>query len=1254
MRERLVSRSIIGAGIVMLAAASLPQTRFEYARDISFPELIVHLQLPASANVDSANTTRRWVLPIESALRSAGDLTGSRGEVDGGSANVVARFKQGIDVDLKAARLASELAPLRNRLPRGGSLAIFPSRGGARPAAIFAVTARAAPDAAERIADELRSTPGVRDVFTYGSTPKEIDVRAISDAVALDSDMVLDAISPRPLGDVVERERRIPLITSVPADLRDIRVGHDLVRLESVATIRQRRAAPDSFARVDGKPAAILAVYRDDDSMLMEFDRTVRRVAGPRVSVIASDADELRLVMKRVLAGLLVATCLLAIGGGPWLGFYVILASAILINVWRIAGVRVDEQTVLASVVALAAITPFAALRRTSRNPSTIVIAIAFAAILPIAATFGTGALAPLLTPAAVDFAIAIACATVAASLVPVRHSNAPGDRPARLTKFLLRNATSVILTSSAIVLFSLTWTGERLDPRRTEGSADRSRVYVRLQMPSGSTLEQTATAVTRIEEVLTRVRGVKRYSTWARPGSALVNVEVERQIEQPQRYEMFANELRSRIPPSAGSITVQASFERASAVTFAESIEEKPFTDKDATRYRFLLKGTDANALRIAADRLEARIVPVEVSRRGFRRGWPDPSPRVELVPRPFIANELADEAASALARASLPAAERHLPDGTIVRASQRDAPRFTDDVPRRADLFARPIQLAQSRSTVDTLFNVRVAATEGTVMRELGRFVLPVDLDIFAYGNERLPKRERVDRTVRFTTLPPGVIAERPNLSEWSFSVEKLRLAAMTVFLPALIFIASAIVLSSSVKPLAALAPPLISIACVAPMLALLSAPMNEMTLLATGGAVVYVAALAVAVLHHAEGAAATYRIVRANAVMVACAVAAAVLMLAISASARPSIGDSWRAPLFASAAAFLGGMPAALFLPSSLLLVTRDVQRRRGKTARAHARPAVWSDPSALPHLTVRNLTKVYARGFRALHRVTFDLQPGVVGLLGPNGAGKTTLLRIVTGLLQQSRGLIAYRGIPVTEENIAEFRRAIGFLPQEFNAYPGLTATQFLDFWALERGIDDAPTRRDQIENLLAAVGLEEHANRRVRDFSGGMRQRIGIARALLGDPPLLVVDEPTTGLDIEARRRFRDLLTAIARRRIVILSSHIASDVETTAKHLLLLARGRLRWEGTVDALLARAEGRVFEMIVSDNDLRALSHEYRVTARVRVAGGIRVRGVITDDQILPGPAARPSLEEAYLSEVSTGVIRKGSFAFVFRS
>jgi ABC-type multidrug transport system ATPase subunit len=288
-----------------------------------------------------------------------------------------------------------------------------------------------------------------------------------------------------------------------------------------------------------------------------------------------------------------------------------------------------------------------------------------------------------------------------------------------------------------------------------------------------------------------------------------------------------------------------------------------------------------------------------------------------------------------------------------------------------------------------------------------------------------------------------------------------------------------------------------------------------------------------------------------------------------------------------------------------------------------------------------LEVRSLSKVYGAGngrFRALSGVSFTLTPGIVGLLGPNGAGKTTLLRVLTGLLEPTRGKVLYRGVAITPDNLAEYRRRIGFLPQEFNAYPGFTAEQFLDHWALERGLNDSRRRREEIERLLAAVGLSEHAGRKVRDYSGGMRQRVGIARALLGAPPILIVDEPTTGLDVESRSRFRQILLEQAAERIVVFSTHIASDVEAAASRILLLHKGRLRFDGPPEELAGRARGRVFSALVSDADLLDFSRRYRVTSRVRVLEGIQTRAIARPGEDLPGEAVEPDLEEAYLAEI----------------
>jgi ABC-2 type transport system ATP-binding protein len=222
--------------------------------------------------------------------------------------------------------------------------------------------------------------------------------------------------------------------------------------------------------------------------------------------------------------------------------------------------------------------------------------------------------------------------------------------------------------------------------------------------------------------------------------------------------------------------------------------------------------------------------------------------------------------------------------------------------------------------------------------------------------------------------------------------------------------------------------------------------------------------------------------------------------------------------------------------------------------------------------------------------------------------------------------------------VNAVNLPAYRRFIGFLPQEFNAYPGLTAAQFLDFWMIERGISERASREATIGELLRRVGLESEGDRRVRDFSGGMRQRIGIALSLIGDPPLLIVDEPTTGLDVEARNRFRALIGDLAGDRIIVLSTHIAGDIDAVAARVLLLDRGVLRYDGSPSELRARAFGRVFETVASETEARSLSRNFRVTTRVRIGTGIRVRGVVRPGEALPGDSVAATLEEAYLAEM----------------
>lgn len=283
-----------------------------------------------------------------------------------------------------------------------------------------------------------------------------------------------------------------------------------------------------------------------------------------------------------------------------------------------------------------------------------------------------------------------------------------------------------------------------------------------------------------------------------------------------------------------------------------------------------------------------------------------------------------------------------------------------------------------------------------------------------------------------------------------------------------------------------------------------------------------------------------------------------------------------------------------------------------------------------------LEIQNVSKRYRGDHWGLRGFTLDLKPGILGLLGPNGAGKSTLMRILATITRPTEGKVLYDGRDI-EATPDAVRRVLGYLPQDFGVYPNLTAAEFLHYLAAAKGL----TRRaagTRIEQLLILTNLTDARNRALGGFSGGMRQRVGIAQALLNDPELLIVDEPTAGLDPEERVRFRNLLTDLASERIVILSSHIVSDVEATATRIAVINRGRLLAAGAPEHFLREGEGRSWEMIVATADLPALREHHMVTGAVRQADGVRLR-VVAD--LSPGQGAvqvPPTLEDVYLHTI----------------
>ncbi|HEY8488851.1 MAG TPA: ATP-binding cassette domain-containing protein [Thermaerobacter sp.] len=287
--------------------------------------------------------------------------------------------------------------------------------------------------------------------------------------------------------------------------------------------------------------------------------------------------------------------------------------------------------------------------------------------------------------------------------------------------------------------------------------------------------------------------------------------------------------------------------------------------------------------------------------------------------------------------------------------------------------------------------------------------------------------------------------------------------------------------------------------------------------------------------------------------------------------------------------------------------------------------------------------RGLAKRFGR-ITALEHVDLTIGPGIFGLLGPNGAGKTTLLRILATVLDPSEGTLAIAGhrLPRGKEAV---RRLLGYVPQEFAVYRRLTGREFLDYVALLRGLEDPAVRRRRVQEVLERVNLLDAAHRLCGTYSGGMRRRLAVAQALLADPPFLVVDEPTAGLDPEEHLRFLDLLAELGRTRTIVFSTHVVADVAATCSRLAVLREGRLLFAGSAAELVSRVRGRVWEVRASETALQRLPGEVAVV-KVRPAGaGVAARVVAGQNPGGLGVPAEPTLEDAYVGLVS-GVLAEG--------
>jgi ABC-2 type transport system ATP-binding protein len=1294
---RAAARIAAALALLVGGIAALRSLPLSGSTSTAFPELLVEAR--GTPRFDLNGVAREAIAPIEEMARRIGGLEDSASTVDVTGASVRLRFARGTDLAAKRAALEVALTPLRARLGSAFSLSV--ASGAEEGDLLQAVVWLGGRDdhSARDFATAVRTLPGVASVTSQGLERDEIwlrlDPEVRGDLNGLMRSLRRAATASSPLGEIAGGGVAEPAAGEAADGWSRDAIRHVTVPLHGRAVSvpalgRIERASAPADEQIDrnGKPGRALLVWRDADAspwrVGQALDRMLDKKSRARRPLLLFDAAEplRRLVRRLAIVLALLSASLLVFGSrnglrGAFLGFLL----APLATAGAVVAIHLVSPSLTPAVLAMLPVAVsgavVSALLRWSRPESRgePILLIASGLALPLALLV-IGDAAPLgaFQEPLRGFAAALTGAVAAGALLPFPAPHLVTATARRPLRALLRDRATTLLAGLAIVEILFAFAGTQLTP--VAGSLERidTDLTLELHRPEGTTLDETVATTHRIEKRLAELAGVEE--TWSRTSrlQASIAVRLDSRHRSGGPRDFLLAKLRLSLPEGATLHAAAADPTAGVSLLRAGELGHPLHAEQDPHVLPLLLRADSIAELRRGRDlliqRLRQRLTSGQIqvgdqysaerpasgppsgdetrdidtgavsAKTGSTLGVRLPPTDTWVILKPLrgassaalgrVNAALAERLSSAV---RLPAERADEPDLRVVPAGVEVEPetvvrrREAIDLALRASVDTTGSPATAAAMPVQRLFAVEERPVEIRVDHEGGRFALPFTIllsDQVDHVESRRAQLKNIAILLSQASLGPGCSLELADWGVFAAGREIAPIAGAGALVLALWWAILATRLNSWRGAFACCVPLLTGAAFAATLLVSLASPSDELTLalLAAALSITLPAAAAVAAVQRGGVTAAYRETARLTPALGAGLLVAALVAAAVACGADIS-REPWAAPLGAAAAAGGGGMAAALLLLPPLLASRR---KTTASLIRAEA-PAI---------LRARNITKIYPGGLRALNRVSFDLGPGIVGLLGPNGSGKTTLMRTLMGLLEPTRGQVSWKGAVLRDQALTDFRRSVGFLPQEFSAYPALSGHQFLAHWARARGITPRP---GELDELIATVGLAEHAGRRVRSYSGGMRRRLGIAAALIGDPPVLLVDEPTAGLDLASRTMFREILLAAASRRLVLLSTHIASDVEAVASRLLVLGRGRLRFDGAPAELLAAARGRVDERVIADgetSELRALERELRVTAHVRVLEGVRVRVVLRPGEEPRGRMVEPSLEEAYLA------------------